>query len=278
MTTTNPVYSYLNNKTLTYKTEGARMLVYEIPDNPKIVLKVVASAKHLADRFAGWGIPLDQQPWAPVRGDAQVSAQRMLDNSIESFHRAHTHLNGLAAPFVILDGMKEDSPDGSVKLFEQDGSETERNFRGMVAIVQQRIQTFEEFIPAFVKAGKINDLEAIFQSLIDVTLGLWKRGIFFEVLNFHNDYGINLNGQVVVSDIGELTQDKDRAVNYIKNRKMFNEYAGKWLQGSYPVLANFYKTIVDQYLTVKNLNREWRSEADRPQNQVVFDAELLLAA
>lgn len=225
-----------------------------------LVVKTMATPEHLAAKFASWGQPLDKASWAPVKGNALSSARMLLEQSMRSFYIARDHLGGIAAPFVILDG-RYCLMEGSYNVIEQNGERATVPFFQTVTLVQQRVQTFEEVVPGLVSAGREEDVFAVFTKYVEVVRGMWRRGVFFEVMNFHNDYGIDEQGNVLLIDLGELTTDEAKAKKYIEKRKMFEEYAFRWLTQVSPRTADHYRHIADERLTVDSLKGFWKTEA-----------------
>lgn len=87
---------------------------------------------------------------------------------------------------------------------------------------------------------------------------LWKFGVSDTVFNFTINNGVNKNGEVILSDIGELTFVKKDVAGYIKEKKWLKKWSLKD-DISDLKLKSYIAKKFDEKLTLENLEKYWKN-------------------
>ncbi len=92
-----------------------------------------------------------------------------------------------------------------------------------------------------------------YASLIHET---WKFGFSDIRFNFLENNGININGKLIQSGFGEITLNKNQALDNLKNRKWLK--ANCFLTFPEGELKKYYASIMEREITPKSLDGLWR--------------------
>mgnify|MGYP001595444958 CR=1 FL=1 len=102
----------------------------------------------------------------------------------------------------------------------------------------------------------LDDGKRLFDQYILLIHQTWKFGFSDIMFNFLENNGINRNGKLIQSDFGEITSNKNKVLENIKNKK--------WLKvncfRTFPEgeLKKYYTSIMEREMTAKSLDGLWR--------------------
>lgn len=100
-----------------------------------------------------------------------------------------------------------------------------------------------------------NNVKGLLSKYIHLIHILWGYNIGETVFRFSANNGLDRDGNVVQIDFGEITNDKERVLSDIKEKRWvrFSKYLGNGTR-------EFYLKRMDEEMTVENLNKYWGSQ------------------
>lgn len=105
------------------------------------------------------------------------------------------------------------------------------------------------------KYGNEKEAKRLIRCLIDFIISLWNYKIHENTYKFYSCYGIDKNGNVVLIDFLEITDDKEKVIKQIGNRKWnkSRRYFGKVNDK----ISNYFIELANKKLTLKILKENW---------------------
>jgi hypothetical protein len=120
-------------------------------------------------------------------------------------------------------------------------------------IVQDKVQVWGKIFDSMDEETQKNYLLQV----VNLNIELWLCGLHEYVHNFSLNCGVDGFGNVVLIDFGEITNDKNKAVNDIQEGIISEAWSARMLPEG---LREFYKKHVNQTLNLENLELCWKSK------------------
>ena len=123
-------------------------------------------------------------------------------------------------------------------------------------IKQKRVKMLSEEFEELISANKLKESKRLVDKVIEFILNLWSYGVHEVTFKFYTEMGL-LNGNIVLVDIGELTDDKE-----VVKRQLIKGY--KKLEDlrkyHHDKILNYYQDQIKKKLTIDKLNKVWDSK------------------
>jgi hypothetical protein len=118
-------------------------------------------------------------------------------------------------------------------------------------ILQDKVYVWNKIFSQFDTRAKYNFLV----KLIDLYLVFWSFGLHETAHNFSLNCGISEDGNLVLIDFGEVTNDKNIVLDDLERGRIWKAWSAVQLPEK---MHEFYTRKVNETLTVVNLERYWR--------------------
>ncbi|MEK6933171.1 MAG: hypothetical protein AABW56_05270 [Nanoarchaeota archaeon] len=123
-------------------------------------------------------------------------------------------------------------------------------------IKQRRVKMLSDEFEELISTNKLKEAKKLVDKVIDFILILWSYGVHEITFKFYSEMGL-LDGNIVLVDIGELTDDKEVVVRQIlKGHKKLEELR----KYHHNEILNYYQEQIKKKLTIKKLNLIWSSK------------------
>jgi len=164
----------------------------------------------------------------------------------------------------------------SVRIKGRDGNIREINISGRKIYSQEKVEMLGDLLHRLYEEGKKELIKTILLQVIDKTeKQLWGFRTFDQNLVFTVNWGAEVNKQgydVRVLDFGELTNDKNEAIRYLKSHQELNEVEeitdiNKWISIARLTdteIASWFAQELKKIYTVDNFKKQWKNAKKTP--------------
>ncbi len=125
-------------------------------------------------------------------------------------------------------------------------------------IKQKRVKMLSEEFEELISKNNIVQAKRLVDRVIKFILNLWSYGIHEITFKFYSEMGL-LNGEIVLVDIGELTDNKKIVEKQILKGHKKLEDLRKY---HHDKVLDYYREQIKNQLTIKKLNLVWKSKID----------------
>lgn len=94
----------------------------------------------------------------------------------------------------------------------------------------------------------------IIDAYTELTRELWKYGVADRVFNFTINNALDSSGRVILIDLGELTDSKEKVRKHIETKAWLRHFSYRSLPDE---LKRYFASAMDRGITLENLEREW---------------------
>lgn len=119
-------------------------------------------------------------------------------------------------------------------------------------IIQDKAIVLQESIEKYEKENDMDKQRVLFEKYAESVLKTRKYWFSDYVFNFWYNSWLDREGRVVLFDFGEIYTEKSKVLKLIKDKKRTDAYDYSQLNNK---SKRLYKTIMDNYITEKNLNK-----------------------
>ncbi len=121
-------------------------------------------------------------------------------------------------------------------------------------VKQKRVIVLDEKFNELLFKGKKEQINKIVDKSIDFMILLWKYEIHEKTFKFYSNFGL-LGNEIVLIDLFELTNKKEKVEKQIKNKGW--KHLERLKQHFAPEIIEYFLEQVEKRLTVKKLNEVW---------------------
>ena len=122
-------------------------------------------------------------------------------------------------------------------------------------IKQDKVVLIGDKISELLNENRTEEAEKLVTTLADFIIELWRYKIHEYNYKFYSNYGLDKNGNIVLIDFLEITNDKEKVRKHITNKKWDNPE--RYLHKINIKIANFFVKILNKRLTLDNLEKNW---------------------
>jgi hypothetical protein len=108
-----------------------------------------------------------------------------------------------------------------------------------------------------IKNASVEEQKEYYRQYIELVRYLWKFGVHERIFNFALNTGINAQGKIILIDLGELTADKEKALDDIATKRWLR--ASSYLLIWNKELKKYYRELMEKELTKEVLEKEWNA-------------------
>ena len=121
-------------------------------------------------------------------------------------------------------------------------------------IKQKRVEMLFEKFENLMSENKFDDAKRLVDRVIDFIINLWKYGIQELTLKFYSEMGL-LDGEIVLVDLGELTDDKNEVKRIIQITKPLENLR----RFHHDEVLDYYQEQIKRRLTLEKLEECWKT-------------------
>lgn len=123
-------------------------------------------------------------------------------------------------------------------------------------IIQNKVKPLGPLIKNKIQKKNYSELQNIIEKYINLIQKCWQNGFSERTYNFAINYGMNLEGKVILIDFGELTFSKDHVAEKIKEERWLKSWSfyGEIKDSKF---KKKYKKKMKRRLTLENLEKYW---------------------
>ncbi len=122
-------------------------------------------------------------------------------------------------------------------------------------IKQDKVVLIGDKISELLNENKTEEAEKLIMVLADFILELWRYKIHENTYKFYSNYGLDSNGNVVLIDFLEITDNQEKVKKQIINKKWDNPEGD--LHKMNIKISNFFIKLLNKKLTLDNLEKNW---------------------
>ena len=119
-------------------------------------------------------------------------------------------------------------------------------------IKQRRVKMLYDKFKDLMSENKIEESKKLVDKVIDFILTLWKYGVHEITFKFYSEMGL-LDEQIVLVDLGELTNDKEMIKKIIQGNKPLEDLR----RFHHDEVLDYYQEQVKKRLTLEKLEKCW---------------------
>ncbi len=201
-------------------------------------------------RFGGW------QCWVDVEKDYVIKTiknRKEITQTVRRYTRSEGKTNELKK---IVDKMQEDIVN-STRIIKSSKIPrkllADPKFLEDGRIKQKKAIILENKFDELLRKGKKNEIKELIDKIIDFVVELWKYKIHEKTLKFYSNFGL-INNKIVLIDLFELTDQKEKVERQIKNREKYLKKINKQFS---PEFAKYFLDQAEKKFTTKKLNEVW---------------------
>ncbi len=120
------------------------------------------------------------------------------------------------------------------------------------SIVQERMITLRDYF----RKHTLEENKKIMSRLFTFIRKTWEAGFFEITFCFAANYGVTQKNDVKLIDVGEFCFEKEKLIEYVKNKEWLKKKHCLKLLGS-KELEVFFKKEANEFFTAKNINKYW---------------------
>lgn len=118
---------------------------------------------------------------------------------------------------------------------------------------QDKVISVEDYMASHT----VEENKRIIDKYIENIFETWKFGFADIVYNFTINNGVNLEGKVILIDLGELSFSKEEVGESIKNKKWLTRHSYKTLKCKDKELEQYFKETMEEMVTLSSLDKYW---------------------
>ncbi|MFA4887120.1 MAG: hypothetical protein WC595_02825 [Candidatus Nanoarchaeia archaeon] len=122
-------------------------------------------------------------------------------------------------------------------------------------IKQDKVVPIGDKISGLLNENRREEAEKLIITLASFILELWRYKIHEYNYKFYSNYGLDNNGNIVLIDFLEITNDKEKVRRHIISKKWDNPE--RYLHKIDIEIANLFVRILNKNLTLDNLEKNW---------------------
>jgi hypothetical protein len=106
------------------------------------------------------------------------------------------------------------------------------------------------------ETASLEDQKGFYEKYIDLLKYLWSFGVHEKVFNITINAGIDSQNRLVLIDLGELTSDKNKAMQDITTKRWLRAFSYRFMFNA--ELKEYYRDLMQKELTGEELDRCWK--------------------
>ena len=128
---------------------------------------------------------------------------------------------------------------------------------GNPSIIEDKIEQDRVVLLGEVLRNSKNPCKYV-DEFIKLIFKCWRNGFSERVYNLTINNGLNEEGEVILIDFGEITSDKEKAVEAIKEKRWLKSWSYK--KDLPRNIKEYYAGQMEKHITLKNLNKYWKNK------------------